>query len=75
MKSRTSFFNGTVLKKDITRFAPVWALHTVFLLLSIFSIFSASKLLASISANNELTYSFSNIGSGMPLFLGFLCGR
>ena len=74
MKSRTSFFNGTVLKKDITRFAPVWALHTVFLLLSIFSIFSASKLLASISANNELTYSFSNIGSGMPLFLGFLCG-
>jgi len=33
MKSRTSFFNGTVLKKDLTRFAPLWALYTVFLLI------------------------------------------
>ena len=30
MKLRTSYFNPTVLKKDITRFAPVWALYTVF---------------------------------------------
>lgn len=30
MKLRTSYFNGTVLKKDITRFAPVWALYTIF---------------------------------------------
>ena len=35
MKSRTSFFNTTVLKKDITRFAPVWGLYTVFMLLVI----------------------------------------
>ena len=33
MKSRTSFFNATVLKKDITRFSPVWILYTVILLL------------------------------------------
>lgn len=33
MKSRTSFFNGTALRKDITRFAPVWGLYSVFLLL------------------------------------------
>lgn len=32
MKSRTSFFNTTVLRKDITRFAPVWGLYTVGLL-------------------------------------------
>ena len=32
MKSRTSFFNGTVLKKDITRFAPVWGIYMLFLL-------------------------------------------
>lgn len=32
MKSRTSFFNRTVLKKDITRFAPVWAIYVLFLL-------------------------------------------
>ena len=30
MKSRTSFFNPAVLKKDITRFAPVWGLYSVF---------------------------------------------
>lgn len=33
MKLRTSFFNPTVLKKDITRFAPVWGLYSVFLML------------------------------------------
>ena len=33
MKSRTSFFNTTVLRKDITRFAPVWGLYTIGLLL------------------------------------------
>ena len=33
MKLRTSYFNATVLKKDITRYAPVWALYTIFLLL------------------------------------------
>ena len=31
MKLRTSFFNPTVFKKDLTRFAPTWALYTVFL--------------------------------------------
>lgn len=33
MRSRTSFCNATVLRKDLTRFAPVWGLYTVFLLL------------------------------------------
>ena len=33
MKLRTSFFNTTVLKKDITRFAPVWGLYSVAMLL------------------------------------------
>lgn len=36
MKLKTSFFNTTVLKKDITRFAPLWGLYTVFMLLFIF---------------------------------------
>lgn len=30
MKLRTSFFNATVLRKDITRFSPVWGLYTIF---------------------------------------------
>ena len=29
MKSRTSFFNATVFWKDITRFAPAWALYFI----------------------------------------------
>lgn len=36
MKSRTSFFNKAVLRKDITRFAPAWGLYlTAILLLSL----------------------------------------
>lgn len=31
MKSKTSFFNPTVFKKDVTRFAPCWALYSLFL--------------------------------------------
>lgn len=41
MKSRTSFFNGTVLRKDITRFCPVWALYLVFLLMWTMSVFDS----------------------------------
>ncbi len=29
MKSRTSFFDKTLLKKDLTRFAPLWGLYLV----------------------------------------------
>lgn len=38
MKSRTSFFNLTALRKNITRYWPVWALYTVFLLLVLLGI-------------------------------------
>lgn len=40
MKSRTSSFNGTVLFKDITRFAPSWILYTVGLLVTFMISFS-----------------------------------
>ncbi len=36
MKSRTSFFNATVLRKNITRYAPVWGLYAIGLLLILF---------------------------------------
>ena len=36
MKLKTSYFNSTVLRKDITRFAPVWGLYTLFMLMTIF---------------------------------------
>ena len=35
MKSRTSFFNPTVFQKNLTRFAPVWGLYTLCLVLGI----------------------------------------
>lgn len=37
MKSRTSFFNKTIFKKDITRFAPAWGAYLIVLLLAIIS--------------------------------------
>ena len=37
MKLRTSFFDAATFKKDITRFMPLWALYTVFLLLVMLS--------------------------------------
>ena len=33
MKSKTSFFDGTVFKKNFTRFAPAWILYTLGLLM------------------------------------------
>ena len=38
MKSRTSFFNLTAFRKNITRYWPVWELYTVFLLLVLLGI-------------------------------------
>lgn len=35
MRSKTSFFDKTVYKKNLTRFAPVWVLYTLVLLLGI----------------------------------------
>ncbi len=33
MKSRISFFNKAIFRKNITRFFPLWALYTIYLLL------------------------------------------
>ena len=37
MKSRTSFFNKTVFRKDLTRFAPAWGACGVLMLLALIS--------------------------------------
>lgn len=37
------YFNGTVLKKDVTRFAPVWGLYTIFMLLFLFFIWDVER--------------------------------
>lgn len=38
MKLRTSFFNPTLYKKNITRFAPLWILYTVAMMLLMLSL-------------------------------------
>ena len=44
MKSKTSFFDKTVLKKDLTRFSPLWALYLIggLLIMHLFSGFLGS---------------------------------
>lgn len=37
MKSRTSFCKSALVKKDITRFAPIWVLYIIFTLLALLS--------------------------------------
>lgn len=36
MKSRTSFFNAAVFRKDVTRFFPVWIIYSVILFIGFF---------------------------------------
>ncbi len=50
MKSRTSFFNPTLYKKDITRFAPLWILYTVVMMLIMLSLLSSHNY-----GNNQIS--------------------
>ena len=43
MKSRTSSFNLTVFKKDLTRFAPAWAAYLIVLLLFLMGAMSENQ--------------------------------
>lgn len=45
MKSRTSYFNSTAFKKDVTRFAPAWVLYTVLLLMGLATMMDYSTAL------------------------------
>jgi len=61
MKSRISFCNGTVLRKNLTRFAPAWILYTVCLLLGL-----------TMLAGNGVEYWLSaNIATGIS-FMGMV---
>lgn len=54
MKLRTSFFNLTALRKDITRFAPVWAIYLIGGLLVGLTTLSSGNYYAQGYAANEL---------------------
>lgn len=73
MKSRTSFCNAHVLKKDITRFAPLWAVYTVFLAVLIFN--NSTAMIQS-AGTAQVAYSISqNMKNVQFLFCiyGFGC--
>jgi len=40
MQSKTSLFNGTVFKKNLTRFAPAWGLYTLCLILGMLMLYA-----------------------------------
>lgn len=51
MKLKTSYFNPTVLRKDITRFAPVWGLYTLFMLMTVFLLWDTQSTAARFANN------------------------
>ena len=69
MQSRISFFNPTVLKKDITRFAPVWGLYGIFSLLVVFLIWVGEGEPRSAQFASELPYILFGMGI-MNFFYG-----
>ncbi len=76
MKLRTSFFNGAVLKKDITRFAPIWALYTIFSLLALMA-FDAETSWDMVSACHDVlggmaVINFFYAGIAAVMFFGDL---
>ena len=66
MKLRTSLCNPTALKKDITRFAPVWVLYSVglFLLMSILFTCEGEYYRASNLADSLMLLTEVNFGYG-----------
>lgn len=70
MKLRTSFFNRGVLRKDITRFAPVWGLYTVFMLMTLFLLVADENEPARFAANTQ--YIMQAMGV-VNFFYGGIC--
>jgi len=70
MKSKISFFNSGVLKKDITRFFPVWGLYSVILLILYFMLTNNADGAGEIAYNMVDMIPISAVGN---LFYGLIC--
>ncbi len=82
MKSKTSFIHKIALKKDITRYAPIWGIYTVFLLLMLFELGSynapviADNLLDFLQSMTWVNALYAGVCAAflfMDLFNGRLC--
>ena len=69
MKSRTSFFNKTALRKDILRYSPLWAMYTIVLLLALFGMADFSRVTIARDVVDIL-----KAMAWINLFYGGLCG-
>ncbi len=65
MKSRTSFFNGAIFRKDITRFFPIWALYIIALMLTFLMI---------VSERNNSVYLVIRLGESVNAFMAVSMG-
>lgn len=70
MKLKTSFFNTTVLRKDVTRFAPLWGLYTVFMLMFVLLIWADENEPARFATNAPYILQSMGIVNGV---YGGLC--
>ena len=62
MKLRTSFFNGTILKKDLTRFLPLWVCYLIL------------GLLLAVSNFGNVYYSYARtFGGSLSLMAPVMC--
>ena len=82
MKLKTSWFNKTAFRKDILRYAPIWAVYTIFLLLVLFgeSHYSRATIARDIVDSlkpmawvNLIYGGFCGVFLFMDLFNGRLC--
>lgn len=65
MKLKTSFFNLTVLKKDLTRFSPLWGVYTVLMLLFLMILGTSEGTAAQIAS----TMPYILVGMGILNFI------
>lgn len=64
MQSKTSFFNGTVFRKNLTRFAPAWGLYTLCLILGTLLLYS--------NGGTMKQWHFANNMAEMPQFMSLV---
>ncbi len=69
MKNKTSLINKTALRKDILRYAPIWALYTILLMLVLFSM---SEYSPATMARDVVD--FLKGMAWLNLFYGGICG-
>ena len=64
MQSRTSFFNAAVFRKNLTRFAPAWAIYTAGCMLVILNLIDAGKpsMRAEFLGNSLTLMAVANLG-------------